>query len=343
MVTAYPYVPLAGQVRIGVGHLLLRRPGHLRDHRGLGHDRGPRRARARHRERHAHHAGAVPVTPSDPDRRMTRATGRHRIISTARRPAKRPLACPPCRPKRCRCGSSAAFARQPHPSAGADPGTSLVVRAAPSVPGARDPGTALGAAPQCRVAVHARRRRLRGDRLQLRRERPPAWWMNLSADPDAVVHVVGSLGARAGPGARGRRARRHAHPGRVLQPAVAGYTRTVQRELPVVRLEPTDRRGRVLRASPIPARLLLWSLTRSSRTSRWTSRPFSTPGDVRQRPRSRVVPSGRPRRSWGTWEGHCGGSRPWCARGRRRWRRSPTSPRRGTRCATGTKRVCPRS
>jgi len=70
-------------------------------------------------------------------------------------------------------------------------------------------------------------------------ERPPAWWMNLSADPDAVVHVSGrSVPVRA-------RALAGAEREAMLTRAVSynrqwrGYTRTVQRELPIVRLERT--------------------------------------------------------------------------------------------------------
>ena len=69
-------------------------------------------------------------------------------------------------------------------------------------------------------------------------ERLPAWWVNLSADPDAVVHVSGrSVPVRA-------RALAGAERDAMLTRAVSynrqwrGYTRTVRRELPVVRLEP---------------------------------------------------------------------------------------------------------
>ncbi len=69
-------------------------------------------------------------------------------------------------------------------------------------------------------------------------ERPPAWWMNLSTEPDAVVHVAGrSIPVRA-------RALAGEEREATLRRAVTynrqwrGYTRTVQRELPVVRLEP---------------------------------------------------------------------------------------------------------
>jgi deazaflavin-dependent oxidoreductase (nitroreductase family) len=68
-------------------------------------------------------------------------------------------------------------------------------------------------------------------------ERPPAWWMNLSTDPDATVHVSGrSLPVRARALAGDERAA-------MLTRAVSynrqwrGYARTVQRELPIVRLE----------------------------------------------------------------------------------------------------------
>jgi deazaflavin-dependent oxidoreductase (nitroreductase family) len=74
-------------------------------------------------------------------------------------------------------------------------------------------------------------------------EQPPGWWMNLSAEPKAVVHVSGRtvpIRARALAGeereATLRRAVRYNRQWR-------GYTQTVQRELPVVRLEretPTD-------------------------------------------------------------------------------------------------------
>jgi deazaflavin-dependent oxidoreductase (nitroreductase family) len=69
-------------------------------------------------------------------------------------------------------------------------------------------------------------------------EHPPAWWTNLGADPDAVVHVSGrSIPVRA-------RALAGAERDAMLTRAVSynrqwrGYTQTVQRELPVVRLEP---------------------------------------------------------------------------------------------------------
>jgi F420H(2)-dependent quinone reductase len=69
-------------------------------------------------------------------------------------------------------------------------------------------------------------------------ERPPAWWTNLNADPDAVVHVSGrSIPVRA-------RALAGAERDAMVTRAVSynkqwrGYTQTVQRELPVVRLEP---------------------------------------------------------------------------------------------------------
>jgi deazaflavin-dependent oxidoreductase (nitroreductase family) len=69
-------------------------------------------------------------------------------------------------------------------------------------------------------------------------EQPPGWWMNLSAFPEAVVHVAGrSTAVRA-------RALAGEERESMLVKAVSynrqwrGYTRTVQRELPVVRLEP---------------------------------------------------------------------------------------------------------
>jgi deazaflavin-dependent oxidoreductase (nitroreductase family) len=68
-------------------------------------------------------------------------------------------------------------------------------------------------------------------------EHPPAWWMNLSAEPRAVVYVSGRtipVRARALAGEERedmlRRAVRYNRQWR-------GYTQTVQRELPVVRLE----------------------------------------------------------------------------------------------------------
>ena len=68
-------------------------------------------------------------------------------------------------------------------------------------------------------------------------ERAPAWWMNLSTDPDAIVHVSGrSVPVRA-------RVLAGAERDAMLTRAVSynrqwrGYTRTVQRELPIVRLE----------------------------------------------------------------------------------------------------------
>jgi deazaflavin-dependent oxidoreductase (nitroreductase family) len=68
-------------------------------------------------------------------------------------------------------------------------------------------------------------------------EHPPAWWTNLSAHPDAAVHVSGrSIPVRA---------RALAGPERdaMIERAVSynrqwrGYTQTVRRELPIVRLE----------------------------------------------------------------------------------------------------------
>ncbi len=68
-------------------------------------------------------------------------------------------------------------------------------------------------------------------------EQFPAWWMNLSAEPKAAVHVSGRtvpVRARALAGeereAMVERAVRYNRQWR-------GYTQTVQRELPVVRLE----------------------------------------------------------------------------------------------------------
>jgi deazaflavin-dependent oxidoreductase (nitroreductase family) len=68
-------------------------------------------------------------------------------------------------------------------------------------------------------------------------ERPPAWWMNLSTDSTATVHVSGrSVPVRA-------RALAGEERDGMLRRAVSynrqwrGYTRTVQRELPIVRLE----------------------------------------------------------------------------------------------------------
>ena len=70
-------------------------------------------------------------------------------------------------------------------------------------------------------------------------ERPPAWWMNLTTDPAAVVHVSGrSVPVRARALSGDERAA-------MLPRAAAyngqwrGYLRTVQRELPIVRLERT--------------------------------------------------------------------------------------------------------
>ena len=70
-------------------------------------------------------------------------------------------------------------------------------------------------------------------------EHPPAWWRNLEANPDSVVHRSGrSIPVRA-----------RALAGEERQAVVAraveyntqwrGYIETVRRELPVVRLEPT--------------------------------------------------------------------------------------------------------
>jgi deazaflavin-dependent oxidoreductase (nitroreductase family) len=74
-------------------------------------------------------------------------------------------------------------------------------------------------------------------------ERPPAWWANLSADPEAVVHVSGrSIPVRA-------RVLAGAERDAMLVRAVAynkqwrGYAQTVRRELPIVRLEPASARA----------------------------------------------------------------------------------------------------
>jgi len=68
-------------------------------------------------------------------------------------------------------------------------------------------------------------------------ERPPSWWLNLDGYPDAVVHVGGrSIPVRA-------RALAGAERDAMVARAVSynkqwrGYMRTVQRELPIVRLE----------------------------------------------------------------------------------------------------------
>jgi deazaflavin-dependent oxidoreductase (nitroreductase family) len=68
-------------------------------------------------------------------------------------------------------------------------------------------------------------------------ERPPAWWLNLSAGPDAVVHVAGrSIPVQA-------RLLAGAERDAMIPRAASynsqwrGYLRTVQRELPIVRLE----------------------------------------------------------------------------------------------------------
>jgi deazaflavin-dependent oxidoreductase (nitroreductase family) len=73
-------------------------------------------------------------------------------------------------------------------------------------------------------------------------EQPPAWWMNLGADPEALVHVSGrTVAVRA-------RALTGEERDTMLRRAVAynwqwrGYSRTVQRELPIVLLERTDDR-----------------------------------------------------------------------------------------------------
>ena len=71
-------------------------------------------------------------------------------------------------------------------------------------------------------------------------EHPPAWWMNLSAEPEAVVHVSGrTVPVRARVLAGEEREA-------MLKRAVSynrqwrGYAQTVQRELPIVRLERTN-------------------------------------------------------------------------------------------------------
>ena len=71
-------------------------------------------------------------------------------------------------------------------------------------------------------------------------ERPPAWWLNLSAQPEALVHVAGRtvpVRARALDGAE-----REAMLARVVtyNRQWRGYARTVRRELPIVRLEPAQ-------------------------------------------------------------------------------------------------------
>lgn len=70
-------------------------------------------------------------------------------------------------------------------------------------------------------------------------EQPPAWWLNLSTKPEALVHVAGrTVPVRARVLAGEERAA-------MLARAVSynrqwrGYARTVRRELPIVRLEPT--------------------------------------------------------------------------------------------------------
>jgi deazaflavin-dependent oxidoreductase (nitroreductase family) len=70
------------------------------------------------------------------------------------------------------------------------------------------------------------------------RERPPAWWTNLTACPEALVHVSGrTIPVRARALAGAERAAMVAR-AVVYNRQWRGYTRTVQRELPVVRLEP---------------------------------------------------------------------------------------------------------
>lgn len=68
-------------------------------------------------------------------------------------------------------------------------------------------------------------------------ERPPAWWLNLSADPDAVVHVGGrSIPVRARTLA-GEERQAMALRAVSYNKQWRRYMRTVQRELPIVRLE----------------------------------------------------------------------------------------------------------
>ena len=74
-------------------------------------------------------------------------------------------------------------------------------------------------------------------------EQPPAWWMNLSVEAEAVVHVSGrTVPVRA-------RALTGEERETILRRAVAynrlwrGYFQTVRRELPIVLLERTDKRG----------------------------------------------------------------------------------------------------
>ena len=75
-------------------------------------------------------------------------------------------------------------------------------------------------------------------------ERPPAWWVNLVADPAAVVHVSGrSVPVRA-------RALSGAERDAMVTRAVPyngqwrRYLQTVRRELPIVRLEPISTQAR---------------------------------------------------------------------------------------------------
>jgi F420H(2)-dependent quinone reductase len=71
-------------------------------------------------------------------------------------------------------------------------------------------------------------------------EQPPAWWLNLSADPEALVHVAGrTVPVRA-------RALAGVEREDMLSRAVTynrqwrGYAKTVRRDLPIVRLEPSS-------------------------------------------------------------------------------------------------------
>jgi len=70
-------------------------------------------------------------------------------------------------------------------------------------------------------------------------EQPPAWWLNLSAQPDALVHVSGrTIPVRARALAGEERAAMVAR-AVTYNRQWRGYLRTVQRELPIVRLEIT--------------------------------------------------------------------------------------------------------
>ncbi len=71
-------------------------------------------------------------------------------------------------------------------------------------------------------------------------ERPPAWWINLSADPEAVVHVSGRSVPVHGRKLVGAERDAMVVRARSYNNQWRGYIRTVQRELPIIRLE---RRG----------------------------------------------------------------------------------------------------